>query len=808
MTRPRPDLWSALRPALLLSLAGCLSLTLAAGSTARAATKDVERGNGIIVGRPKLFDERALQAMLRQAETNLASLRFFSQDPLAQALGRVQGATLDATAASFQLTPLPIPGVKTETTNTSGTETKVVTTGEKDGSTTTTTDPNSKQVQTVDRGQVTVQPPPASIPASAFTAPAVNGIASQDLLAEQEALTFQVINLRLLLQGALSDRIAQSTTQINDKAGNYYGDRVQAVIGIPITLDAPHHYKNRVAEVVMTVHPPAESPAIEQDAGVSLVTMFPREKTYNVAAVRRSATNIGLGAVVQVFSVGFSGSRNRETLYLVKDTDTVAVQRLGPALTPGAVRFGWQFRPTLGRSVVDPGTRQVFAVIAVPRSLRLSDLNCRIDLETRWREFHKSSKVAGEVLNKSRQPGFPSGTNTALTILDPGTRDEQLRPDITRVEWTDLGNGSLQVAVHGANFAPETRVQVGSTALGSSDVVLQGDSRLIFAAPAAAVFGGKISLVGTYGAPQPLFEPDGPPQANNVAPVPLRASLQSITTVDSKSSEVRLQATLPLDGAPGDRELIRHLNQAVVNLGGTYYGVGARSLERAIRSRGRTLEADLRFVAPTETLQDERELSVELTRQRRHVVERVTFDPGPGFTISGVQVLPAGDGKRLLISGRNFRRGIEAEIKGATIREGTYLVRESPAVLNLVLNKAQATDLKEVLLRQGTPPAVRSVAVPPEDKKDDPPFAIAEKVYQHEVVTVKVSGTKVKDVRRVEFEGKALRTTPENPTDAEPLTAVKLTADVTKEPGRRELDLFDKDGKRIPGPLTVLGVGK
>ena len=97
--------------------------------------------------------------------------------------------------------------------------------------------------------------------------------------------------------------------------------------------------------------------------------------------ISRKAQSIGFGAVVQVVNVGFTASRSRETMYLVKDTDTVALQ--GPSTADGSISFGWQFRPVLGRRVVEPGLRQVFATVALPVPAACGFVG-QLEVTTRW----------------------------------------------------------------------------------------------------------------------------------------------------------------------------------------------------------------------------------------------------------------------------------------------------------------------------------------------------------------------------------------------------------------------------------------
>ncbi len=823
--------WRGPLPALFAAAALC-GLCLLSGP-AGGSGRDSDRGNGIAVGRAKVYDEYSLRVMLRAAEANLARLQFFNQEALVAAMQRVQGATLDATSYSLQLSPLPIPGQKATTKAGSETETTVKTTGTAPGTTTTTTAPTESVELTTDRAEFQPQLPTPPALAPTFTAPAVGGIAAHDLLGEQEALGFQVINLRLLLEGALSDRVARSVAQIGRESRPFYGDRVQAVIGFNITLDPQVRYRHHAAEVEVTLTLPtptsagsgtgresgaaepanveapqggatsssAEPTAETSDTGVSLVALFPKEKTYNVATIRKKAANLGVGAVFQVMSAGFAQSRSRETLYLVKDVDTVALQRPKPRNDPRAIRFAWQFRPTLGRCVVDPGMRQVFAVVSIPESLAKKLPNATAHVTTRWREFCTSGKIAGREAPGSDESPF--GEGAVLPLLDIGTRDSQLGPKVTGSRWADQGNGNVLVTVDGRNFTPEVRVLVSNIALGQTELVVQGDSRLIFSAPAAAFFLGRIRLVGTYGPPEPLFQPAMRGGSFGEAGPVFTATLLGVTPLDGLSSEVKLEVRLDSDARD-------FLEQLVVNVGGTYYGLAGAPLDRRVTERtDERVTAHLRFIAPTASLLAVDRLMVEMLRGVAYLRQDVSLDGIAPFTydfsVGRVEEQATGEGgKRLLISGRNFMPGIKAIIKGETIGQGDYLAIESRTRLNLVLSAKQLMDLKEIILQQGPdkqPALQRTVRLSMETPKPEPGFEIGDRVFQHEVVTVRVRGTLLPQIDRIEFEGKNLDVGRAEGTGA--VTAVKLTSEVTKQVGRRELDLILKNGKRLPGLLTV-----
>jgi len=187
-----------------------------------ASTSSASIANGIVVGQTKLFDDRALAIMLQSLEANLANRSFVDQASLAGALGKFQGGTQNTSALGVSVATLPVPGVTT-TTNTGQTTTsnQVVTQGVLLGSTpppqgtSTTTNvvtPNTT-TSVVTQPAITPQAPALPSQTSAFQFQPSFGVAAQDLLAEQVSLTYQVMNLRLLLERSISDRVLYSSGQ-------------------------------------------------------------------------------------------------------------------------------------------------------------------------------------------------------------------------------------------------------------------------------------------------------------------------------------------------------------------------------------------------------------------------------------------------------------------------------------------------------------------------------------------------------------------------------------------------------------------
>ena len=233
-------------------------------SKANATPTPPPLDNGIHVGQTKFYDERSLALMLQSTQAKLANRDFFDQGSIAAAIGKMQGARLDTSSFGFNVTTNPLPSVAT-TTNTGSTTTfneqttqpstpagqtpalpGVVTTNN-------VVTPNTvSQVVT----QPSVTPSPAALPSqtSAFAYQPPFSLAPQTLLAQQMELTHDLENLRLLLEGSITDRVINLPIYVNGQSNaTFSGARSRAIAGFQISLDSLKSYENAVAEVEITI---------------------------------------------------------------------------------------------------------------------------------------------------------------------------------------------------------------------------------------------------------------------------------------------------------------------------------------------------------------------------------------------------------------------------------------------------------------------------------------------------------------------------------------------------------------------------
>ena len=256
-----------------------------------------------------------------------------------------------------------------------------------------------------------------------------------------------------------------------------------------------------MAEVRIIVIPPQN-----QDP-VSIMTLLPSEKTYNVAKVTSHQNSFGAGVAIQPVSVGVNTGKSKDRLYLAKDTDTVALQfPLPPPVTepigrplpqkahdliksavdfeelgtcpkddgvPGidarskAVIFGWQFRPVLGADFVQSGQRQVFAQLALPATIDESYVPT-VYVQTRWKAYDPKRQVVGAVY-----------TDSCFSRIDGGGVALVNKPKVRDLKVADLGGGQLRLTATGDFYSSAMTVLTGSSML--APLAFDGKSVEVFA---------------------------------------------------------------------------------------------------------------------------------------------------------------------------------------------------------------------------------------------------------------------------------------------------------------------------------------
>ena len=277
--------------------------------------------NGIHVGEPKVYDDASLEALLHDTRTKAAGLTAFDQKSITGAIGTTQGSSAEQTQVAAQVTGLPKPGA-----------------------TATAVSPNS--------------PSQPSLPS--YSLPSSFSNSAGDIFNEQTQLNSQMTGLQLLLEGSLTDQFVAGTTKLKRRV----------TLGFPISISVQpgFQFQNAVAEVEVTVCNPPGTDTTAVNSNPSLVNIIPQEKSYNVASLVSKSVSLSGGAIAGVVNFGGSFLHGHQTYYLVKDQDTLALERPARKDVCGGktATFVWQFRPVLGQKVVRDGMRQTFAQIAMP----------------------------------------------------------------------------------------------------------------------------------------------------------------------------------------------------------------------------------------------------------------------------------------------------------------------------------------------------------------------------------------------------------------------------------------------------------
>ena len=694
--------------------------------------------DGITVGHAKVYDNQSLTIMLESLNSRLQQIQVIDQPSLMKALGMQQGSQQQDVSRSF---------------NFSATAPSVA-------------------------AAATPAPAAAAPPALPDLMAAPNyqppyGENSGDLLSDQVDLTYQIFNLRMLLERSITDRL------------NGAKPRRQAVIGFNITLDPPSNAKDAAAYVVITLSTPA--------GPIELVASMPQEKTYNASALSSSSNSFGGSAVAKVFTVGYSQRNRHQTFFLYRDSDTLAIERPSDA---NATTFGWVFRPVLGRRSVSSGMRQLFAIVALPDTDSVtdspqSDSQLTATVKTYWLHYTRSTSTT--VVH----PGFwdwsanhlpPKGIPTTLpTIIVPPTKpvETNLHPIVSSVELFPTTDGNTVLQIEGDNFFTGTTVTIGDkTYQTPADGLFLKSSQTMIVTASADVLSRSMEAVvnGRYGKSTPLYTK--PTQEISI-------TSQTVRPLDSNFTSVEIKIRNADPALPLTRAMISSYPEPYVTANGTTvpYRPSVQDLQYTQRGKPTLHYLLVSVTVPNSMLQarDNRVGVIFPLMGRAWHQEVAVYDD------SAVQVTQLSTGKNttLLIS----KVGSSFNTKWRLILDKEYPITYPPAavstdpkktdppsltsitqcgdpddtihqcfVLKLVADTQFLKDYKQIALITDTgfvetvdlpaasaAAAAEKPATPPEVKSVTPPA-----VGFNEVVTVTISGTGLDAVKQVSFDGKPL----------------------------------------------------
>jgi hypothetical protein len=542
-------------------------------------------GNGIAVGDPKVYDDTLLQQMLQNAEAKLAAMQILDQSGVAAKLGSIVGASQQISSLGLNISGPSIPQTVTTANEATG---STVTTQAPTGTTTATT--SGLPVNGVVTTLAQANPPSVSAPAPSTSMPSSFSVSASNLLNEQMQLTYEIANLRLLLEGSLTDRFDKSKKNVKPRV----------TIGFPIALEPDKRYKDAIAIVEIEIQTASNTTATLEKPVIT--ALLPREKTYNVAAIKDKSTSIGGGVATQLLGASVSWLRGRKTYYLVQDQDTLAT--VFQPQTSNHLGFLWQFRPVLGQRYVRSQLTQTFVQVAFDKA-RSADVFGWACVRTYWRKYDRKTGIVGEVIPDSLR-------NCLATASIPGYRliptAGEIPLNVSKLE--DLGNGQMIVTVPGS-FLDGTSIRVGTATLGQGSANFAFNQQMIrFVATIADLATKNVTLVARDGNEDPLMmERQGCKTALNVGLQDI-----SISTVDQNNSLLKVKVNDCCFLAPENPPLL-------LVLGGRVFGYADAPVERYVDPKSKA--AYLTAVVPNSLLLAAPELIVKSLFQDKDYEARV-----------------------------------------------------------------------------------------------------------------------------------------------------------------------------------------
>jgi hypothetical protein len=762
--------------------------------------KDEEtKGNGIEVGAPKVYDDASLRMMLDATRAKLATMSGLDQGSLIANLGSVSGATINQTQFGFQVTG---PGSPAATTTNTGATNSTTTNGALPtgnttvpGTVTVTTDPTQSTVTT----SATPPASPVVPPGIAFAPPSSVSPSSLDVLNEQMQLSYEMTNLQLLLEGALSDRFVTNQRFIKPRV----------TLGFPISLRAPAQFKDAVAVVEVEVK---TSPRNFSDPSVpeppAITALLPQEKTYNVAAMTDHMTSIGGGALIGTVGVAASYLAGHKTLYLVQDQDTVAMQR-PPSEDKNSTSFLWEFRPVLGQHYVRGGMKQTFVQLSLP--IR-SNVDCygTVRIRTYWRRFNQKNGIDGSAIPESvliSKRTFP------LSRYD-------LAPSVGSVEYEDLGDGTVLVTVKGDPDAGTyllagTYVQLGPTRYDAGKNLVVEDTDAKFIAPIAALAKWKARIVARNGAGTDILNPlvqkrlralqqtaciEAPPAAL-VGAAPALPSLTinkvSVQPLDETNSILRVEV---------ETKMTQNQGKLLLVIGGKVFGLRDAPVQRQSGTDGPIITVTV----PTALLISNPQVRVFLPFWSN--VESTgtqNFDSSyPLDTLFGldstvdhitlVSLDQDGNGTYLLYGNGLEKAKILMPDTGVTLQA---IDNVPQGRLRLVkITKAALQTTKKVVLQKDDKQRPLLLDIP--DAKPTPPKVSVDSPVIVGSTELDLSAEQANDIASVKLGDKSLQW---KPVDKSTIRLLNLKADgVTNEQKTREIAIEYKNGVKVTLKIDVV----
>jgi hypothetical protein len=755
------------------------------------------------VGAPKLYDSRALQLMMDELAKSLRNTSFVDPKALANALGNVQGFNSTDLSQQFAANGAVGPGAASVFAGNAGSAAPPVA-----SSGTSPSTPITINVSPTLSTGTSAAAPATSASAGSPTGPQAPGLPTLqtppaynpnfgpnggDLLADETNLTYQLFNLQMMLQRALSDRLYQ------------HAARRQAVLGFDIDIEPSSRARDAAAVVDVTVRLECRGIAgCDASKGMSIVALMPEEGSHNAATLSQKATGFGGALASAVFSVGYSMQKRSQVFYLYRDMDTVSVEPAGNATE---AHFGWQFRPVLGRRTVAAGKRHLLVVLALPTPDEAAKEPQAPELvvttNTSWVYYDRKLQTTHDSNWLSRSLPEPFSYKPPFNVEVPSTASSQddLKAEITHVDWvpTDPGNGVAILS--GRNFFSGTTVRFGNkTYSGSADgLVIKSDQTLEVSLPsAAAAMGGVLS--GRYGPAKQIETDEAPPQGfriDSLYATPIGAFLYAVdvTMVTRTGGQCNCQ--------PAWDSIVSKLNPAVVMVNGLPLNVRPSLTHGPVTNPE---EAHLLFQAPAEAFSKATLLTVTFP-----FAGRIWSQTMPYYkTTLAVTRLAGTPHSRLVISSSN--PGDNLCDKAWTLMldpDHTYTspdaqltcVGAGSKTLGFDIDSDTLSKYKRLVLTKNN--LVLEAEIPKADAPSPEPVVDktpAVTVQQYSITTVTFTGKYLDKVTKVMFDKTALEIVKK---EAKTLV-VSLSKDVTEKPRAVvQLQLLTDGNDPVLATLTV-----
>jgi hypothetical protein len=730
--------------------------------------------NGISVSPPKVFDNRSLVLMLEQLERQLQSIRVVEdqKDKLLAALANMQGGRITEVARQFSA---------------SGPDVPAVTTTEKpaaDGGALSITE------RKTERAASSPAPPDVQAPPSNLSISPSFGTKAEDLLTDQVSLGYQIMNIRLLLERALSDRLYQEKP------------RLQVVLGFQVGIDPPKEAKDKAAFVELTVRSPDGNP-------LTLISMMPFEKTYNAFAIDRRSNAFGGAAIAGVVALGYSERRGSESLYVYKDADTLALGNPRPAADSDTVTFGWEFRPVLGRRSVSPGLRQMFAVLALPvadEAIVSKPLTVR--MRTYWREFDKGKGTLSGGLRSINEAGL--GTAHAMTTA---AINAQLGPRIEDVQWRTTDEKTAIVTIAGKNLFTGTQIVFGPKVYDSpaNGLILKSDQLAELRTTVGELAFGDGAVSGRYGDPVALKATEHPGAGIEIGNVsytdqPNREFLAVTVSLRSRDGQPLIlppEQPIMTVGSEVANSVYGELQGGCQLVPRTFVRSKRLTLSRAATLIGKPSGASIKedcwtFTGLVSAARLKGEPVVSIKYPFRGDEWQATFPIYEPSVVSGVTRLGTLKKAKMVITGRGFDDGWRV------ILDREYTSPEldvQDTLMRFDVDAEILSKFKNLIVQPaaGNPIVLKLPGDEPPSLKPSIDGGQQKSVKKETNTPVAFTGKDLRAVKAARFEGSALNMVVGD--DGKKIT-VYLTRAVTAKPGTA-IVLLETDGEPIPLTLTI-----